>query len=909
MKLEQVCRFRAETGYTVCAQSPGFTAEHEAEMGKLFNDTMNPLFGKIGQSVFTCAMGERGSIFLSRSTLRSSYGRTAMFTHSYLLSAEDYEELMEGTSGAALFSLTMEEMLYTQPASSQLPSISFTPSGDVPDLDELRKKYQLDDARYAQLLLGAYRAMTTSGSLCLYTKRPLEETPVMVRELAYCIANGLLPMLKGRLTYSSATDARMKVCVSSSAGGQSVGKPNIFFDVDQGRSIPVSKVDTMSDTFFRTLAHASVPERRAILDKMQRWLSDLSGEGAGISLGMVVAAYYLSSGKSLQKEESARLLASVLNSARGSGVNHQALDQVLAQLMENLYEAQACPNTLPQLVERCLLSTVPAYDTAVSHLLTLAPVFACASLIQALIGLTDQRSPKIQLLVTQLLSRIPPDAEELVPLIPALILWTVRQDVTEMIDPCRQMSDQLSAKEKKELICTMLDEAQNRAFRLCESAILFSLLRQLVQHPEACLDDAHSAMLYRRFSTLSGNDQKILMCYCLLLCIPQSKTPVPLLQQMARDYSDLFSALVPCLSDPRYERVDLWEAYQTDTLLKKGMDYGALEAVCQSANSFLDTNGPFEKRVGQLWLDCLKQQLDPNAPMQELVTLTSRSIQRLQRARFSRNSCQEVTCQAADLMWTYISYRSMLSDPSSVPEPLMVSRDPRATEKLKFCRILFRFIKHPDDITPLSNLFFDPDSPYSHRDRNEIREHLYELACKLIQEQRFFSWDLLFLRSYTPDEDGEYDYNCRLVAEDVAQMDEDEIIPPTLHASLESSSFLMDDEALRKEMRKFINSKSPRILQELGEALKSGSRGRRQGPAEAREVPRHAGRHEAPEAPDERKPPSRAAAESSGKSPLSFLQGIFNRKSAAPPPPPPSTLFSDSPAQDKKHRKGGKHLK
>ena len=906
MKLEQVCRFRAATGYTVCAQSPGFTADHEAEMGKLFNDTMNPLFGKVGQSLFTCAIGEKGTIFLSRSTLRSSYGRTAMFTHSYLLSPDDYEVLMEGSSGASLLSLSMEDMLYTQPASSNLPTLSFVPSNDIPDLDVLRKKYQLDDARYAQLLLGAYRAMTTSASLCLYTKRPLEETPVLVRELAYCIAEGLLPMLKKRLTYSSAADTRMKVCVSSSVGGHTLGKSGIPFDVDQGRSFPAIKIDSMSDTFFRALAHASVLERHAMLDKMQRWLSDLSDEGSGISLGMVVAAYYLSSGQSLINEEAARLLANLLSGAKGSGVNQQALDQVLAHLIDIINQGHACPNTLPQLVERYLFSVNPNYERAVSQLLTLAPVFACANLLQTLIKLTDQRSPKIKELVLQLLALIPPNAEELAPFISDLILWAVRQDVTELSDSCLQMSGQLSVDQKKALLCTILEEAQGRSFRMCESAILFPLINSLANQPNACLDDAHNAMLYERFPSLSIKEQQIVAGYCLFICIPLSKSPVPLLQKIALDYPPLFSALAFCLRNPDNKMLDLWESYQTDTLLKKGMGYEALEAACQSANIFFTTNGPFEKKVGQLWLDCLERQLDPNASMQELVGLTSQSVQRLEQARFSRNSAHEVTCEAADLMWTHLSYRSMLSEPSSVPEHLMVSQDPRATEKLKFFRILCKFIKDPTDITALSGIVFNNGSSYSHRDRNEIREHLYDLCCYLIQTQRFFSWDLLILRSYTQDEDGTYDYHCRMVAEDVEQMEEDGLIPDNLHAPLASSSFLREDEELRKEMRKFINYKSPRILQELGEELKSFSRSRQQ-KNRPFETPKESRKREAPEEHTEHDRRS-SGGERTAKSPLGFLQGIFGHKPSSPPPST-SVLFGNDSHQQKKRGKGGKHLK
>lgn len=907
MKLEQVCRFRGEAGYHVCAQSPGFTAEQEVEMGKLFNDTMNPLFPKIGQSVFTCAMGETGSIFLSRSTLRSSGGRTTMFTHSYVLSAGDYEQAMEENSGAALLALPMEEMLYVQPPTDQLPTLEPVPAA-APDLNALREKYRLDDERYAQLLMGAYRAITTSGSLCLYTKRPLEETPTMVRELAYCIAEGLLPMLKGRLTYSSATDARMKVCVSSSAGGQAVGKPNIPFDVDQGLSVPKVKTDPMSHTFFLALAHAPSLERHAMLDKMQRWLSDLSDEGKGTSLGMVVAAYYLSSGQALHKEEAARLLASVLNSARGSGVNQQALDGVIARLMEILYQEGACPNALPQLVERCLLGASDYYDQALYSLLTLAPVFACADLIQTLIHLTDQRPPKIKPLVIRLLAHIPPDAEELDHLATDLIRWAAAQDVTELSDKCLALAERISDPNKKELVHTLLDEAGDQPLRMCESTILFSLLKHLGQTPDTRLDAPHCAMLDRRFPTLPREYQSLLLGYCLAVRIPAAPSSTALLQQIARDTPPFFSALAACLRNPQNRMIPVWEAYQAETLLKKGMDYSALAQVCNAENQFLNTGGPFEKQVVILWLACLDQELDPNDTMNHLVTVVSQSMDNLSQVRLSRELRAEAIEQAADLMWNHLSYRSILTAPISPPHALMVSRDPRAAKKLELLRRIQNFWRNCKDITPIADVFFDDQSPYTARDQNEIRTHLYDLNCYLLQEHRVFSWDLLILHSYAQDEDGDYYYDCRTVAEDVARMEAEGLIPPEVKAPLKHSSLLLEDEDLRKEMRKYITHKSPRILQELGEELKAESR-----------MPWQKGgkpaRESVPKAPaEEEAPVSTPSGESGGKSPLGFLQNLFGRRSSGDPPPTSSSgsiVFKDhSSGQNGRGRgKGGKRLK
>lgn len=829
MKLEQACRFRVETGYRICARSPGFTSQHEEEMGKIFNDTMNSLFGKVGQSIFTCAKGEQGDVFLSRCTLRSSDGRTTMFTHVYLLTGEAYEQLMEQDSGATVLSLPVESMLYTQPPSPQIEPIALIlPTDSIPSLDQLREKYQLDDVRYAQLLQGVYRAITTSGSLCLHTTRPLNETLDMVRELAFCIAEGLLPMLKVHLTYSSATDARMKVCVSSSAGGQSVGKPNLHFAVEPNLSVPSAKPDFMADTFFLALAHASAAERHRLLDQMQRWLSDLSQDQVGTSLGMIVAAYYLSSSLPLRNEEAARLVSNILNGAKGTAANQLAINQVLTHLLHILHQGQACPNTLPQLVERSLRFPSPDYDEAVRLMITLAPSNACANLIDALIHLENQSLPNIRPMVSALLGRISPEDDILSgPLGDALISWVLTYNVTALNQWAVYLAERRRPEQQKLLACHILEKTKETSLSTSGTELLLSLTRSLTRH-SLSLDEPHSIMLDKQFPTLSPVGQNILLEHLLTVRLAQVSKPVSLLQTLQAECPTLFDAVAKRLQDPASGYTRLWEAYQTAVLLPDGLDLIQLEAVCRRHNSsttFMGSGGPFEPRVVQLWLDCLKRELVPYTDALSRSEVLLHAYQILEKLSLSRTLQKEIDAQAVSLFWKGIPYEKIFTLSLPMSGSFMISDNVETKKKIYVMRCVNEVLKDPYNTKEMQNLIFFSGGRYSSAERDEFRKGLYGLTVLLIEEAHFFSWDLLLMRCYIQDEnETEPSYHCAMVAEDVAKMESQGIIPANLHAPLSQSSMLQDDPELRKELKKVTGYKAPRILQELNEELKSDSR-------------------------------------------------------------------------------------
>ena len=71
MRYDQACRFSsAESGYRIIARSDDFNEGIEKNMTDVFNDTLNRMFGKLGQSAVTFTKSGN-VVFLAKLTLRS----------------------------------------------------------------------------------------------------------------------------------------------------------------------------------------------------------------------------------------------------------------------------------------------------------------------------------------------------------------------------------------------------------------------------------------------------------------------------------------------------------------------------------------------------------------------------------------------------------------------------------------------------------------------------------------------------------------------------------------------------------------------------------------------------------------------------------------------------------------------
>ncbi len=334
--VEQACRFRMRNGYGICAKSQNFSDESAKHMGDEFNDIMNPLFGgQPGQSVLSCVTVEK-DVFLALSTMRTEmHGRLAIFTHAYVMPAAEYGRLMQEQPEALLF-VPLDQMYVSMQGSSILPAVELALNQPKPDLDNLLQKYKLDQERYAILLWAAYRSIDGTRSVCLTFSGTVNYKLNVVRELVYCVLQGMLPSLQGKISYSSSGDMRRNICLEDAQSG-SIGGEAIRFAIYGDRSdCRMEDLDDLEKKFFLTLAQAYPKTRENLLQRMDAWIAELIKPDQKFSMDLVLAAYYLGENFDLDTADTGKLMAWLLNSVSMVSCNENVLDRKLSELLKKM---------------------------------------------------------------------------------------------------------------------------------------------------------------------------------------------------------------------------------------------------------------------------------------------------------------------------------------------------------------------------------------------------------------------------------------------------------------------------------------------------------------------------------------------------------------------------------------------
>lgn len=330
---EQACRFRTQSGYRICAKSKDFTDTNAQHMEDEFNDSMNPLFnGSIGKSCLSCVTtGE--DTFLALCTLRTDvHGRPAIFTNAAVVPTAVYRQKIAEDPAGIIFT-PLDQLTNHMPAAPLLPGIEMG-GVEAPDLAALRLKYDLTDERYAALLCGAYRALTSMKCLCLRTSKAVDEIQT-VRELCYCIAMGAPASMRGQISYSSAGDLRKNICLSTPRNGM-VSGDEITFELDAGA--PVEELSPLDQIMYLHLARLPEAERAMLLARMDDWLNALLGDRSEYPADFAVMAFYYINFAALEaKPELARKLVFLaLDAAKGTPCNANVLEQALVSLLRLL---------------------------------------------------------------------------------------------------------------------------------------------------------------------------------------------------------------------------------------------------------------------------------------------------------------------------------------------------------------------------------------------------------------------------------------------------------------------------------------------------------------------------------------------------------------------------------------------
>lgn len=402
--LEQVCRFRTKReGYSICAKSKGITKENEEHIEDELNDSMNPLFrGRVGKSVLSCtAVGQ--DVLLARSTLQTdAFGRPAIFSNTYILPRAFYEDNMKKRPGSILYAQAMPSLTH-QPGNPMLSEIEFELATETPTLEEVRKKYNLTNERYAELLWAGSLALTDESILCLKTKNAQIDEMAVIRDICYCIASGLPASLRKNINYSSAGDTHKRICLSSPQSGMLSGDC-IEFDLDEETAD--NEMNELEQLTYQALASADMETRTRLLQELEEWSAHfLTGEGIDTE-SLLVVAYCCGQKVPLNAEQQRRLLYLLLTSLDEEKAHNDA-DMVIAELLEKLDELPAESDGL--LLERAVQTDNETLLKEICHLITNStPEVQNEKLVKAMEGAFGSKSKRI---FGELTDRIPVESE------------------------------------------------------------------------------------------------------------------------------------------------------------------------------------------------------------------------------------------------------------------------------------------------------------------------------------------------------------------------------------------------------------------------------------------------------------------------------------------------------------------
>lgn len=757
MKVEQACRFRLDSGYGISARSAGFDSEQEKALGEVFNDTMNPVISKMGSSVLSCAT--RGQYaFWARSTLRTDiHNRTTIFTHSYVLPLRDYITMLE-QAPQLLLCTPMSRLMDTQSAGEIMDTVEFPAADCAPlVLDALFEKYHLTAERYATLLLGAYEALTNNRSLRLYTTLPVGETEEMVRELTYCVLDGLLPSMKKLVTFSSGADSRMRINVIHSTAGLS-GDEQIF-GVEDNQYTNIRPRDALRAQLFQTLGAASREQRLSYLEQIEDCLSEMTNIENGVSVLLIAAAF---ARRCTQLTPDSRIaLFHSFAGAAGKSLDFKIANKLLVELVQEMIDTDTVgTRELSNIAEWYLLESSQEFQDLADGLFRQASEEICVALEEAILKL--EITSNAHRLLCVLVNRVEPDSQQISDELRSdLMRWIVCENVSELLFFCNASLLRYKDAQMKALVCDTLESTQGQTLSQIQLGIMNTALTRLT---DSALE--LSAVDLERLDSHIGEYDSPLMDtaarYLFQIRIPKISDisdAADLLMKLSKVHPELKARIEKIL--PQTEPSELWEEYQCRAILPDDVDFNRIPELCMKHNSFGISGGPFEKRAFKLWIGGISQTINSLPDdLEQTEALTVKYLSESNRLRISQSVKERIKDTVASLFWNKLSFESIIKHNKTVHYEIV-----KVTNGLSYENILLRYKlmtacgrikKSPGDSLDLVMLMLD--MPQTHPDFAPIMTHMQWLLRFLIHNYQCLSLDVLLLMCRQAD--GEFDYDA-----------------------------------------------------------------------------------------------------------------------------------------------------
>ncbi len=808
-----------DEGYCIFAKSAGLTPQQEQALGDAFNSTMNTIFPRTGDSVLSCIPG-RNDAFFARNTLRTDIlGRKTIFTHTYVLPTLEYARIMD-EEPLTILSVPMTQMLDSQGTGAQMEQVELPARENSRELlDQLFQKYDLTPGRYGRLLLGAYEAMTSNGSLRLKTVLPLEKSEELVRELTYCILDGLLPALKGRISFSSGADTRMNISVMPQ-GDDYAQSGDIIFGVESDNITNIRPKDEISAMAFEALGRAGHEERREMLSKMQNWLAEVTNLEEGLSVMLVSVAYCLACGNDLTPESLLTLFKSIRTAGRG--FSPYVINSLLTDLVRRLNDmGRVSTGALSQIAGWYLMDSSPAFRAEADRSFAAASTEVCAALIEAVFGQETVTDNASQMLMT-LLPRVPADSDFLAPDIQSkVVLWILAGDIQAFTDYARVLMENYNGAQMRQLARDILQSSSERALSVSEDTMLSLALSRTIPAGMP-LSEEEVAVLDRHSETCSEelSRQVLNYFYKFRLSGLSAEEAVQLLENL-HDHRPVLFQRIQATATVR--NPVLWEQYQSKYCFFDGMTATDILHACKEYNVFGNPGGPFEQEAGKRFVTLLRGQLATYSDKEvQMHYLSDVVVSRWLKATRELNLSQDMKLQIRDMMseafWDTVTFDLIYSNEYDLDEDLMYTEDKLKLFLAKSCLGIRR---DPSNSKPFIRSIQRDD--ISDATKNAVKKAAGQMVFILLKDNRVLCWDLVLLAAWTVTEKGPT-VDTEKFIEQCRNLDKYFKQQPRQYRKEASDSTLLQDEKLAKLIMK-LGGDLPKCLQELIEQLKPAKRG------------------------------------------------------------------------------------
>ena len=601
-KIEQACRFRLDSGYGIAARSEGVVLEHEKAIGDAFNDSMNNLFQELGSSILSCTIRGRYVLY-ARNTLRTDiHGRKTIFTHSYVMDQEDYGQIL-CSCPQQLLGVSMNRLMDSRGSDSELPALEPGDlNGEILDRDELFEKYGLNDpARYTLLLTGAYEALSAGRSLRLYLNDMDISPEQTVRELVFCMTEGLVKYLRRRINFSSGGDTRMSISVLR--GRERSADSDMVYDVFDTKRMNIRVADKLKLRFYEALGNADREERKLIVERIEEWV-DTNLRKPCSAVQVLATAYvdeFMRSDERGRKQYLTKdlrlLMFRAFVGAAGKSVDLDVANDYLCNLLEEMKENGGCTvDEISNIAEWYLMGSSPNFRCEAKPTLEGATVDIRLALLDAVLELEEAgNKPEM---IGVLVNYLEPDEFADMDLRKALIRWISQANEENLWFTCQGLVMGLAAEDLRELGMEVV--GRNEAIvgvsaKLAESMLGRYKSMKLLFEPEDFLSLDKNIALFSeemksvyaeyivnvRLKNISDTDEKVRTLSALV----------------AKD--EEFGKIVGRLMAKSEDR-EAWECFVTAKALPDDIHYDQMEQILPRFRDSFKANGVYENRVEEL---------------------------------------------------------------------------------------------------------------------------------------------------------------------------------------------------------------------------------------------------------------------------------------------------------------------